>query len=85
MEQIKEKAYAKLNLGLDVRGRRPDGYHLVSMVMQQIGMDMGLMPNNINDQGMKQLAIDQATGKPSDQSGIVRNARARSEESVRPN
>ncbi len=36
MEQIKEKAFAKLNLGLDVIGKREDGYHLVSMVMQQI-------------------------------------------------
>ena len=38
MEQVKEKAYAKVNLGLDVTGRREDGYHLVSMVMQTIGI-----------------------------------------------
>ena len=28
------KARAKINLSLDVVGRRPDGYHLVRMVMQ---------------------------------------------------
>ena len=38
MEQVREKAYAKVNLGLDVTGRREDGYHLVSMVMQTVGI-----------------------------------------------
>ena len=35
---IKEKAYAKINLGLDVLRRREDGYHEVKMVMQSIGI-----------------------------------------------
>ena len=30
------KAYAKINLGIDVTGRRDDGYHLVRMVMQSV-------------------------------------------------
>ncbi len=30
------KAFAKINLGLDVLCRRPDGYHEVSMIMQSI-------------------------------------------------
>ena len=33
MTEIREKAYAKLNLSLDVTGKRPDGYHEVCMVM----------------------------------------------------
>ncbi|MCM1268628.1 MAG: 4-(cytidine 5'-diphospho)-2-C-methyl-D-erythritol kinase, partial [Bacteroidales bacterium] len=33
---IKEKAYAKINLGLDVLRRRPDGYHEVKMIMQTV-------------------------------------------------
>lgn len=33
-----EKAYAKINLTLDVINRRPDGYHNVKMVMQTIGL-----------------------------------------------
>ena len=32
------KAYAKINLGLDVLGRLPDGYHEVKMVMQTVGI-----------------------------------------------
>ena len=36
--EITQKAYAKLNLGLDVTGRRGDGYHLVDMIMQTVGI-----------------------------------------------
>ncbi len=32
------KAYAKINLTLDILGKRPDGYHEVAMVMQSIGL-----------------------------------------------
>ena len=32
------KAYGKINLGLDVLGKREDGYHDVRMVMQTIKM-----------------------------------------------
>lgn len=39
MEQPYElKAYAKINLGLDVTGRLPNGYHLVKMIMQTVGI-----------------------------------------------
>ena len=33
---ITRKAYAKINLGLDVTGRRDDGYHIVRMIMQNV-------------------------------------------------
>ena len=36
MNQIELKALAKINLGLDVLGRRENGYHDVRMVMQSI-------------------------------------------------
>ena len=32
------EAYAKINIGLDVTGRRDDGYHSVRMVMQTVGL-----------------------------------------------
>ena len=38
MNAIKEVAYAKINLGLDIIGRREDGYHEVSMIMQSVGL-----------------------------------------------
>ena len=36
MEQITRKAYAKINIGLDVLRRREDGYHEVRMIMQTV-------------------------------------------------
>lgn len=38
MDSIRLKARAKINLGLDVLGKREDGYHEVRMVMQTIGI-----------------------------------------------
>ena len=35
---MKVRAYGKLNLTLDVLGRRPDGYHLLDTVMQSISV-----------------------------------------------
>lgn len=36
MEKLVKKAYGKINLGLDVLRRRPDGYHDVKMIMQTV-------------------------------------------------
>lgn len=38
MEQCIRKAYAKINLGLDVIGRLENGYHEVKMIMQTVGI-----------------------------------------------
>ncbi len=38
MNSIKMKAYAKINLGLDVIRKREDGYHEVSMIMQSVDL-----------------------------------------------
>jgi len=38
MANIQIKARAKINLSLDVIGKRPDGYHDVEMIMQQIDL-----------------------------------------------
>lgn len=38
MNRMKLKAYAKINLGLDVIRKREDGYHEVKMIMQTIGI-----------------------------------------------
>ena len=35
---VREKAYAKLNISLDVTARRADGYHDMLMVMQTISL-----------------------------------------------
>ena len=38
LNEITIQAYAKINLSIDVLGKRPDGYHEVLMVMQQVGL-----------------------------------------------
>lgn len=38
MKQVNLKSRAKINLSLDVKGKRPDGYHEVEMIMQQINL-----------------------------------------------
>lgn len=38
MSEVTVKAYAKINLSIDVLGKRPDGYHEVLMVMEQVDL-----------------------------------------------
>ena len=38
MDKITLNAYGKINLGLDVIGKRPDGYHELKMIMQTVGL-----------------------------------------------
>ena len=38
MNQIQVRAWAKLNLSLDVTGRRDDGYHEMRMIMQSASL-----------------------------------------------
>lgn len=47
MESIRLKARAKINLGLDVLGKRDDGYHEVRMIMQTIGIYDRIIINKI--------------------------------------
>lgn len=38
MDQIRLKANGKINIGLDVTGKRADGYHLVKMILQTVDL-----------------------------------------------
>ena len=38
MDRITKKAYAKINLFLDVISKRQDGYHEVNTVMQSVSL-----------------------------------------------
>lgn len=38
MERVTQKAPAKVNLALDILGKRPDGYHEMRMVMQTVSL-----------------------------------------------
>lgn len=52
LRQIIEKAYAKINLGLEITGKQPDGYHTLSMVMQTISLHdkVGIYQTNDSDE-----------------------------------
>ena len=70
MKQITRKAYAKINLGLDVLGRRENGYHDVRMIMQTVGIYDELVLRqrtdsdiritvNLSDGQIEELACDE--------------------------
>ena len=53
MKEIKLKAMAKINLGLDVVRKREDGYHEVRMIMQTIRMYDQIKLTEQNEPGIK--------------------------------
>lgn len=53
MDSIRLKARAKINLGLDVLGKRQDGYHEVRMVMQTVGIYDRLIMTKIPEEEIR--------------------------------
>ncbi|MGG6797087.1 UNVERIFIED_CONTAM: 4-(cytidine 5'-diphospho)-2-C-methyl-D-erythritol kinase [Streptococcus canis] len=49
MVTIIERAPAKINLGLDIRGKRPDGYHDLSMVMVSVDLCDYVTVDHLNE------------------------------------
>ena len=72
MNQIIEKAYAKINLSLDVLRRRPDGYHEVKMIMQTVGIFDTLTIAKSNDKEIR-LKVGSAN-LPCDRSNLIYRA-----------
>lgn len=52
MEHISRKAYAKINIGLDVLWRREDGYHELKMIMQTVDICDDLVFEKTKEQGI---------------------------------
>lgn len=52
MDEIRLKALAKINLGLDVIGCRDDGYHLVRMIMQTIHLFDSVQMEKMSEPGI---------------------------------
>ncbi|MCL2717711.1 MAG: 4-(cytidine 5'-diphospho)-2-C-methyl-D-erythritol kinase [Lachnospiraceae bacterium] len=78
MQSITCKAYAKINLALDVLGRRPDGYHEVKMVMQTIGLYDELIFEKIaftDDSGPIKIETS-SSAIPTDENNLVYRAAA---------
>ncbi len=77
MKQITRKAYAKINLGLDVLGRRENGYHDVRMVMQTVGICDKLTFTERQDNEIRitvRLSSGQTEGLACDEHNLVYKA-----------
>ena len=71
---VRQKAYAKINLGLDVLRRRPDGYHEVKMIMQTVDICDDLTFEKREEPGIG-LRIEGAD-LPADENNLVYRAAA---------
>ena len=67
--RLEKKAYAKINLGLDVTGKRDDGYHIVRMIMQNVDLFDTLVFED-NDSG--EIRLRASSEKiPTDDSNLI--------------
>ena len=72
MKSIKLKAYGKINLGLDVLGKRDDGYHDLDMIMQSVDLH-DVITITKNDSG--EITVKSSTSKiPNDKSNLAYRA-----------
>ena len=73
MDRVEERAYGKINLSLDVIGRRENGYHDVSMVMQTVDLYDVISLNKLKGDGEIRLTANVNT-LPLDETNIVYKA-----------
>lgn len=67
--KITRKAYAKINLGLDVTGKRADGYHIVRMIMQNVDLYDTL---DFEDNETGEIVLTASSSKiPTDDSNLI--------------
>lgn len=72
MEEIILKAYAKINLGLDVIRKREDGYHQVRMIMQAVDLCDELSFRRTVEPGI--MITADIRGIPRDGSNLIHKA-----------
>ena len=69
MDRIVLEPFAKINIGLDIIGRREDGYHEVKMIMQSVDLKDS-MTLTVNDTDIVTIKTD-SKDIPADDSNIV--------------
>lgn len=74
MNSITVKAYAKINLGLDVLRKRPDGYHDVCMIMQSLDLHDLITIHKSTEEGI--VIHTNLSYLPSNQDNLVYKAAA---------
>ncbi len=75
MNKLTAKAYAKINLSLDITGIREDGYHLLSTIMQSVSLHDTLSFEKCDDEGIFITCDDDTI--PTDEKNIVYKAAAK--------
>lgn len=58
MDKIVLKAYGKINLGLDVLRKRPDGYHDLEMIMQMVDVYDDIIITKTSQEGQIHVSTD---------------------------
>ncbi|MFL6333343.1 MAG: 4-(cytidine 5'-diphospho)-2-C-methyl-D-erythritol kinase [Pyrinomonadaceae bacterium] len=71
-EKINVPAFAKINLGLRVHGRRPDGYHEISTIFQTVTLRDTLSFQATNDGSLELVCSDPSI--PTDDSNLILRA-----------
>ena len=72
MKKIKLNAYGKINLGLDVLGKRDDGYHDLDMIMQSVDLFDKIV---ITKNKTGEITVKSNTSKiPNDESNLAYKA-----------
>ena len=54
-ESVRTRAFAKINLGLEILGKREDGYHLLRSGMQTISLADELLLTKTEEEGVHLL------------------------------
>ena len=82
MKSLSIAAPAKVNLTLDVLGRRPDGYHEIQSIMHTISLSDRVTVTMTPDRPGVTLEVvgDEAGGVPTDGANIVAKAASRLQE-----
>lgn len=73
LESITIAAHAKINLSLDVLRRKPNGYHELSMIMQEIDLKDIVTITQIDDNNKNIEITCNQSQVPTDESNIVYN------------
>lgn len=73
MREIRMKAYGKINLGLDVVRKRPDGYHDLDMIMQTVGIYDDVIIKKTDNKGEILVETDAAI-LPNDEGNLAYRA-----------
>ena len=73
MKETHLRAYGKINLGLDVIRKRPDGYHDLDMIMQTVGIYDDVVIKTTGRKGEIKVETD-ATVLPNDEGNLAYRA-----------